>query len=271
VTALATDKGGLVSAPQTLPLAPGAGSPGRLYGVLVGVDTYPEAQLKLSYAKSDAQRLATAFKASIGRYYGTDALQLLLDDAATPGAIASALEHVVAAASAKDTIVFSFAGHGVKGDDDHYYLTPSGYRSDDSKGTGLSWTRVAAILGRAKARVVVILDACHSGLSGAEGLGTNDDAVSSLLSGAHAPMLVLAASKGRQYSYEDPKWGGGAFTHALVEVLQRNWRSADLNGNGVIEVSELYRALRSIVVQETQANQTPWLARQDLIGDFAIF
>ena len=43
------------------------------------------------------------------------------------------------------------------------------------------------------------------------------------------------------------------------------------NGNGVIEVSELYRALRSIVVQETQANQTPWLARQDLIGDFAIF
>ena len=61
-----------------------------------------------------------------------------------------------------------------------------------------------------------------------------------------APMLVLAASKGRQFSYEDPKWGGGAFTHALVEVLQRNWRSADLNANGVIEVSELYRALRSM-------------------------
>jgi hypothetical protein len=27
-------------------------------------------------------------------------------------------------------------------------------------------------------------------------------------------MLVLAASKGRQFSYEDPKWGGGAFAHA---------------------------------------------------------
>jgi hypothetical protein len=27
-------------------------------------------------------------------------------------------------------------------------------------------------------------------------------------------------------------------------VLQTDWRSADLNGNGVIEVSELYRALR---------------------------
>jgi caspase domain-containing protein len=271
VTALATDKGGLVSAPQMLPLKPGPGSPARLLGVLVGVDTYAEERLKLTYAKSDARRLANALKASIGRYYGAESLQLLLDAEATPSAIAAALETVVATAEPHDTIVFSFAGHGVKGDDDHYYLTPAGYNSDDSKGTGLSWTQIATILGRAKARVVVILDSCHSGLSGAEGLGTNDDAVVSLLTGARAPMLVLAASKGRQFSYEDPKWGGGAFTHALVEVLQRNWRSADLNGNGVIEVSELYRALRSMVASETQGNQTPWLARQDLIGDFALF
>jgi uncharacterized caspase-like protein len=167
--------------------------------------------------------------------------------------------------------VFAFAGHGVKGTDGHYYLTPAGFRSDDPAGTGLSWARISSILGAARARVVVILDACHSGLSGAEGLATNDDAVSSLLAGTRAPMLVLAASKGRQFSYEDPKWGGGAFTHALVEVLQRNWRGADINANGVIEVSELYRALRSMVAGETQGNQTPWLARQDLIGDFALF
>ena len=271
VTAQATDKGGLVSAPQMLPLKPGPGAPARLHGVLVGVDTYAEARLKLTYAKSDARRLAEALKASVGRYYAAESLQLLLDDEATPGAIAAALERIVATADPHDTIVFSFAGHGVKGDDGHYYLTPAGYNSDDSKGTGLSWTQIASILGRAKARVVVILDSCHSGLSGAEGLGTNDDAVASLLTGARAPMLVLAASKGRQYSYEDPKWGGGAFTYALVEALQRNWRSADLNGNGVIEVSELYRALRSMVASETQGNQTPWLARQDLIGDFALF
>ena len=132
----------------------------------------------------------------------------------------------MATAEAQDTIVFSFAGHGVKGDDDHYYLTSAGYRADDPKGTGLSWSEIASVLGRAKARVVVILDACHSGLTGAEGLGTNDDAVASLLAGTRAPMLVLAASKGRQFSYEDPKWGGGAFTHALVEALQRNWRRA---------------------------------------------
>jgi uncharacterized caspase-like protein len=166
--------------------------------------------------------------------------------------------------------VFSFAGHGVKGNDERYYLAPFGYRSDDPRGSGLSWTQVSSILGRAKARVVVILAACHSGLSSAGGLG-NDDAVASPLTGTRAPMRVLAASKGWQFSYEDPKWGGGAFTHALVEVLNNNWQSADLNGNGVIEVSELYRALRSIVTSKMQGQQTPWLARHDLIGDFALF
>jgi hypothetical protein len=271
LTALATDKGGLVSAPQMIPLKPGPGAPSRLHGVLVGVDTYAEPRLKLTYAKSDARRLADALKSSVGRYYGSESLQVLLDGEATPAAITSALEGIVANADPHDTIVFSFAGHGVKGDDDHYYLTPSGFDANDPKGTGLSWTQLSSIFSRAKARVVVILDSCHSGLSGAEGLGTNDDAVSSLLSGVRAPILVLAASKGRQYSYEDPKWGGGAFTYALVEALQRNWRGSDLNGNGVIEVSELYRSLRSIVAGETKGNQTPWLARQDLIGDFSLF
>jgi hypothetical protein len=269
-TAQAADQRGLISAPQMWPLKPSGGARARLWGVLVGVDSYGEERLKLAYAKSDARRLAQALEASVGRYYGTEKLHLLLDAEATPAAIAAALEEMVAAADPHDTLVFSFAGHGVKGDDDRYYLAPFGYRIDDPRGSGLSWTQLSAILGRAKARVIVILDSCHSGLSGAEGFGTNDDAVASLFTG-RAPMLVLAASKGRQFSYEDPKWGGGAFTHALVEVLKNNWRGADLNGNGVIEVSELYRALRSIVTNATQGQQTPWLARQDLIGDFALF
>ena len=271
VTALAIDKGGLVSSPQAVRLAPGSGSTARLHGVLVGVDTYSDPRLKLTYAKSDARRLAGALRSSVGPYYAAESLRLLLDGEAVPAAIAASLEQVVAAAEPQDTIIFSFAGHGMKSDDGHYYLTPSGYNADDPKGTALSWTQVAGILGRARSRVVVILDACHSGLSGAEGIGTNDDAVASLLSGARAPMLVLAASKGRQSSYEHKKWGGGAFTYALVEALQRNRQGADLDANGVIEVSELYRALRSIVARETQGQQTPWLARQDLIGDFAVF
>jgi hypothetical protein len=39
----------------------------------------------------------------------------------------------------------------------------------------------------------------------------------------------------------------------------------------VIETSELYYALKSLVVRETGGEQTPWLVRQDLLGDFALF
>jgi len=117
---------------------------------------------------------------------------------------------------------------------------------------------------------VIILDACHAGLSGAEGLGANEGAVAGLLSGTHAPVLVLAASKGRELSLEDVKRQGGVFTYALTKALQEG----DISRSGTqqaIDVSTLYRKLREIVASETNGYQTPWLARQDLIGDFALF
>ena len=239
--------------------------------MVVGVDSYADPRLKLTFAKSDARRLAGALKSGTGRYYGLVGLTTLLDGEATPSAIVSELQKLAAAAKPTDTIVFSFAGHGLRGEDGHYYLTASGFDGADIKGTGLAWSRVAAVLANARARVLVILDACHSGLTRAEGLATNDDAVASLLSSARAPMLVLAASKGRQLSYENERWGGGIFTYALVQALQADWKATDLDGNGAIEVSELYRSLKSTVARETHGEQTPWLARQDLIGDFALF
>ena len=64
---------------------------------------------------------------------------------------------------------------------------------------------------------------------------------------------------------------GQLFTYALIRALTDDRQSADLNGNGVLEVSELYRAVESRVVTETQSEQTPWLVRHDVVGDFALF
>ena len=96
-----------------------------------------------------------------------------------------------------------------------FYLTPYGFDGNRVAATALAWRDIASLLHQAKARVVVILDACHAGLSGSEGRGTNDDAVAALVAGEHSPMLVLAASKGRQVSYEGPNWDGGAFTYCV--------------------------------------------------------
>jgi hypothetical protein len=268
LSALAIDARGFVSASQGLRLKPEGGSANRLYGVLVGVDAYAEPSVNLTYAKSDANRLAGALEGRDAAYYASQSLNRLLDAAATKQAISAALEKAAASAGPEDTILFFFAGHGVQGGDGRYYLTPSDLNLADIPGTGLPWSEIASKLGSAKARVVVVLDACHSGLSGAEGLATNDDAVKAILSGVRAPMLVLAASKGREFSFEDPKWGGGAFTFALVETLRSK---AAKEGGGALNVSDLYRGVREIVIRETEGQQSPWLVRQDLIGDFALF
>lgn len=271
LTMLAVDTKGLVSAPQALHLPRRSPGMNKLHAILVGVDTYPDPRNKLTYAKSDARRIAAALAARQGSYYAGQDIVPLLDQDATPAAIEAALEKAVAAAEPQDTILFSFAGHGVRGSDGHYYLTPSGFRMENIAATGLSWSRLAKILDRSKARLILVLDACHAGLSGSEGLATNDQAAAALLSGARAPMLVLAASKGREVSLEGEHWKGGVFTYALSEVLTTKSSIYDRDRDGAIGISELYRALREIVSRETNGEQTPWLARQDLIGDFALF
>jgi uncharacterized caspase-like protein len=129
--------------------------------------------------------------------------------------------------------------------------------------------RIASVLARSQARVLVVLDACHSGSTGSE--ATNDRAAGELLRGGRAPVLILAASKGRQFSYENPKWGGGIFTHALSQTLTGAWKASDLNRNDALEISEIYQSVKSMVVRETKGEQTPWIVRRDLIGDFALF
>jgi hypothetical protein len=276
LTAIAEDEAGFLSAPSTVAVTSPHSHQRKLHAVLVGIDKYQEPRFKLNFASSDAARLAKALRSQRGGYYSSVEIAELLDDAATSDAIVGALESAIARARPGDTVLFAFAGHGLRGSDGHYYLTASGFRSADPAGTGLAWSRLSRAIERSQVRVIVVLDSCHAGTTGLEGIVTNDQAADELLKGSRAPVLVLAASKGRQFSYEDkpgapPKWGGGVFTYALAEALTGNWRKTDTNDNGALEISELYRAVKALVVKETEGKQTPWIARQDLIGDFALF
>lgn len=125
-----------------------------------------------------------------------------------------------------------------------------------------------------KARVVLLIDACHSGSIGAR-LATNDGAVADLLQGSGRPLLVFAAAKGRQFSYENASIKGGYFTYFLCRILTKDRARYDLNKNGILEISELYLALKEEVSRKVwddeRGAQTPWLARRDMIGDFGLF
>lgn len=284
ITAQAEDETGLLSA-AVRTVNPFAQSQGRtLHAVFIGIDKYKEKGLKLNFARSDAERLAGAIENSTSGYYGAVSVAgKLLNEAATSGAILDALKDAVAEARPGDTLLFTFAGHGIRfegevDDSEKFYLAPAEYQSDKIAETGLPWAKVTEILAKSKARVVIVLDACHSGATGIEeNVASNDEAVSEILKGHSKPVLVLSASKGRQQSFEDSassndkRWGGGVFTYALINAMTRDVRATDANGNGVLEISELYGAVKRTVVTETKGYQTPWLVRRDLIGDFALF
>ena len=76
-------------------------------------------------------------------------------------------------------------------------------------------------------------------------------------------MLVPAGLQGRQFSCEDPSGGAVGSSSAAGKAPNSN--------RGVIEVSALHRAPARQGGSQTQDKHTPWLARQDLIGVFALF
>lgn len=272
VSVIAMDRDGLVSRPlgRALPADPAARR--TLHALTVGVDRYDAPGLAdLRFAAADARTLADAVSSLDGASLDIGQVETLADEAATPAAILERARAMVAAAGPGETLVFSFAGHGLTAPDGRFYMATGGTDLAALPTTALAWDDLVAILRHARARVVVFLDACHSGAAGTGLFATNDAAAKGLLDQVPSGLLVFSASKGRQLSEEAESQGGGIFTNAVADVIARDRAAGDLDANGAIEASELYAGVKTRVSALTKGRQVPWLARNDLIGDFALF
>lgn len=274
VSVLAVDDQGLASLPIGRDLGFDQTST-SLHLLAVGIDEYADEQIvDLNFARADAGLLTTSMQSGLGERVKIGSHQLLTDGDATRSAVLESAGALVSKAQAGDTIVFTFAGHGVKNKSGKFFLATSDTRFDDLESTALAWDDLAAILSKSKARVLVFLDACHSGLAGTAFFATNDDAASGLLANIPSGLMIFAASKGREFAQEHPEAGNGLFSLAVSDVIAGNRKKHDLNGNGIIEISELYYGVKYKVVEGADrklGTQTPWLARNQMIGDFAVF
>lgn len=277
LTAVATDVEGTESRPLSLPLGDGAGARdeggGRLFAVAVGTDVYEGSAglAPLKFAASDATRFAGAVGGlgGGGAYRQVEVAEPLLDTAGLEEKLDALLGDLERRAGPGDTVMLFFAGHGLRGPDGRFYLATRDTVLDRLETTGLSWSRLAARLSRLEGRVVVFLDACHSG--GADD-AVNDGAADALVAGAAGSVVVLAASKGRQFSFENAARGGGLFTAALADIVAaRSDPAIDRDGSGVVELDELYLALKRQVSRDTDGRQTPWIARSQMVGKAPLF
>lgn len=270
MTAVAIDTKGFKSrqAPVAVPAANSKQAANTLHVIAVGVDAYDKLS-PLDGARFDAEKLVAELK-SRAAYYHTVQTTIRVDRDATPQTVMNDIQTAIAAAGPDDTVLFFFAGHGGRTDDGRYFMAVAQTDPDNLAQTAIDWQRAADLLGSTKGRVIAILDACHSGQT-AVAPTSNDGAVASLAKSTQAPMVVLAASKGRQLSEESPDGSGGVFTQTLAKLLGSARASTDTNADGVLQISEVYRNLRQSVDAVTATRQTPWLVRKNIVGDAPLF
>ena len=233
----------------------------------VGTDRYEDARLPdLAFAAADARNLVQGLAAAPTRYYSAVETRLIENEPDLGDRLPIELERMRVAAKPGDTVLIHFAGHGLLDEKGRFYLAGGATKGADIAGTALAWDDVVSRLARFEARVVVLLDACHSGAADA---ATNDDAVDVLLASSNLPFAVLSASKGRQPSLESKLFGGGIFTTTVLDALTS--ADTDIDGNGTVELAELFAVAKRGVVAATDGRQTPWLARSRFVGEVPLF
>jgi WD40 repeat protein len=230
-------------------VGPGA----RLHILAIGISDYGDkaTSLRLKFAAKDANDVASALHATqgsefnkTGGLYAEVRLQYLHDGEADRAAIFRALGSMKANMAKEDTgqdlAVVLFSGHGAILDD-RFYLLP--YGVDARTPAELKASAILAsefhdeVAQLAKyGRVLVLLDACHSGAITGDGstLTSDADRLRSIILASN--VTVLTSSTANEFSREEDKWNNGAFTKVLLDALGKD---ADENHDGVISMSEL--------------------------------
>jgi uncharacterized caspase-like protein len=268
-----------------------------LWIVTVGVSKYPKLpeDAQLEVADDDAEAIASTFSQLVGseKPFARAHVTSLLNEQVSRKSVLDALAKLEGMAT-NDLAIVSFAGHGVKiaEDAEMMFLTPAtGPKKAEVLATGIGWTAMGERLAKARGRVVVFLDACHSGHFSREAIVPNASLASALARGERAGVLVFAASKGRQFSYEmgatraafdlegtpvekapaaaaPTITGHGMFTGSLLEALKS--ASTDRNGDQTLQLSEVLEDVARRVGEATEGKQTPWITRRELFGDFTL-
>ena len=233
--------------------------PPRLYVLVVGINDYLDASLKLTYAVPDAKTLAAALTRAGKGHYEDVIVTYALDRNATAATLDKVFADLAAKVRPRDVFLFFAAGHG-KTLDGRYYFIPQDmrYHTDQSLvRDAIGQDRLQAWFSRILAKKAVLMfDTCEAGTlterTKTRGGLEHKAALGRLIQATGR--ATLTASTATQEAYEG-HGGHGVFTFALLDALAR----ADLNGNGLIELAELVQHVDGLVPAITEKR---WGAKQ---------
>lgn len=231
---------------------------GNTWAVVVGISDYQNPEIPdLQYAHRDAAAFVQYLKSPAGGKIEESHIKSLLNEQATAGQFAAALDWLMENSKENDQAIIYFSGHG---DVERKTITQPGFllcwdapaKVYMGGGTfGLIYLQeiISTLSLQTKAKVIVITDACRSGkLAGSEIGGSHATAAN--LAKQYANEIKIMSCQPDELSLEGPEWGGGRGVFSFY-FLNGITGFADLNKDGNVSLFEIDRFLGDKIPEAT--------------------
>lgn len=242
------------------------------FALVIANTEYQDASFaKLTAPGRDAEELAHVLREP--ELAAFDDVQVLLNDG--EGKTRRSIARFFADRKRDDLLLLYFSGHGVRNETGQLFLAANDTEMKILDATGIPAEFVTNAMNNSRSqRQLLILDCCNSGAfahgsKSAAGVGKSMG-IATAFEGSGFGRVVLTATDATQYAWEGDKVIGdtqkSVFTHFLIEGLKGD---ADQNGDGSIDIDELYDYAYEQVVSRTP-KQTPgkWSFKQQ--GDIVL-
>lgn len=230
------------------------------WALVIGVRHFATPKIDLKFADKDARDFRDFLVNKA--HFAPDHVQLLLNEEATRLNILDYLgdKWLPAVTLPDDLVVIYISSHGSPSDADvagANFLVAHDTDPEHLFATGISMQELASIVKERIhcERVVIVLDACHSGATKTEtgSLKTSNFDARNVMQSTR--QVVVCSSKPGELSWESARYQNGVFTRQLIETFSTPTSKPTLRTS----FDELAKRVRAEVLKDRGALQTPVL------------
>lgn len=248
------------------------------HALIVAISAYKQVNPLPPEIANDATAISTVLTAPEYCGYDSKKIKLLLNEEATLDAIRRELSLLASRVTTSDTVFIYFSGHGANlGNITNPIsaLVPVDCDPSNILNTVLMEEEFSEALAKIKAqRLIVFIDACHSGGAGslktlgdnlANTIGFSDKALDRLAQGTGR--VIIASSRATETSLILHGASNSLFTEHLVGALKG---AAYTQGDGLIRVFDVFNYVSEKVQSAVPGKQHPIFKASDLEDNFPI-
>jgi len=237
---------------------------GDKWALVIGISKFADSSINLQFSAKDASDFANFLRTQAN--FTPDHVHLLTNEKATRSEIMGQLGQtwLPRVARPNDLVMVYLSTHGSPSTIDAgsvNYLVAYDSKKENLYGTGISLKEFENVIKTRLQckRVVIVLDACHSGVAaGAKGIfrAASPDA-DSLAQGTG--QFIICSSGRSQTSWESKRYDNGVFTHYLMEGFKKQGEKASLGDTfDYVSKNVAEEVQRDRGEIQTPAMQTRW-------------